>query len=88
MEQEIKATKTKKARYIQPIKDYELKVTYKNKRKITNSGQNSVKNIGQELMPSAWKVSKYGVISSPYFPVFGLNKERYGVWIQENKDQK
>lgn len=53
MEQEIKATKTKKARYIQPIKDYELKVTYKNKRKITNSGQNSGKNIGQELMPSA-----------------------------------
>ena len=53
MEQEIKATKTKKASYIQPIKDYELKVTYKNKRKITNSGQNSGKNIGQELMPSA-----------------------------------
>ena len=28
---------------------------------------------------TGWKVSKYGVISGPYFPVFGLNKERYGV---------
>ena len=28
---------------------------------------------------TAWKVSKYGVISGPYFPVFGLNKEIYEV---------
>ena len=28
---------------------------------------------------TAWKVSKYGVISVPYFPVFGLNTEIYGV---------
>ena len=27
----------------------------------------------------AWKVSKYGVISSPYFPVFGMNPEIYFV---------
>ena len=27
----------------------------------------------------AWKVSKYGVISGPYFPAFGLNTERYKV---------
>ena len=26
---------------------------------------------------TAWKVSKYGVISGPYFPVFGLNTEIY-----------
>ena len=26
----------------------------------------------------AWKVSKYGVISGPNFPVFGLNTEKYG----------
>ena len=26
---------------------------------------------------TAWKVSKYGVISVPYFPVFGLNTEIY-----------
>ena len=24
---------------------------------------------------TAWKTSKYGVISGPYFPVFGLNSE-------------
>ena len=28
---------------------------------------------------TGWKVSKYGVISGPYFPVFGLNTEIYGV---------
>ena len=28
---------------------------------------------------TAWKVSKYGVFSGPYFPVFGLNTERYSV---------
>ena len=27
---------------------------------------------------TAWKVSKYGVISDPYFPVFGLNTGKYG----------
>ena len=29
-------------------------------------------------MWTAWKVSKYGVISSPYFPVFRANTEKYG----------
>ena len=28
-------------------------------------------------MNTAWKVSKYGIISGPYFPVFGLNTEIY-----------
>ena len=28
---------------------------------------------------TAWKVSKYGVISGPYFPAFGLSTERYSV---------
>ena len=28
---------------------------------------------------TAGKVSKYGVISAPYFPVFGLNTEIYGI---------
>ena len=38
---------------------------------------------------TAWKVSKYGVISGLNFPVFGLNKEiSYSVRIQENMDQK
>ena len=26
--------------------------------------------------------SKYGVISGPYFPVFGLNAGRYGVFVR------
>ena len=38
---------------------------------------------------TAWKVSKYGVISGPYFPVFGLNTERYGVSLHiESKYRK
>ena len=28
---------------------------------------------------TAWKVSKYGVISGPYFPIFGLNTAIYFV---------
>ena len=44
---------------------------------------------------TAWKVSKYGVFSGLYFPVFGLNREIYSVnfriqseyrkiWIRKN----
>ena len=29
---------------------------------------------------TAWKVSKYGVISGPYFPAFRLNMEIYSVF--------
>ena len=28
---------------------------------------------------TAWKLSKYGVFSGPYFPAFGLNTERYSI---------
>ena len=39
---------------------------------------NSAYDVSQILYESptftAWKVSKYGVISGPYFPVFGLNR--------------
>ena len=31
------------------------------------------------FIATAWKVSKYGVFSGPYFPAFGLNTERYSV---------
>ena len=42
---------------------------------------------------TVWKVSKYGVFSGPYFPLFRLNteiysKSPYSVGIQENTDQK
>ena len=32
-------------------------------------------DFNQKLINTAWKVSKYVVISGPYFPVFGLNTE-------------
>ena len=32
------------------------------------------------ILYTAWKVSKYGVFFGPYFPVFGLNTEIYGVF--------
>ena len=31
---------------------------------------------------TVWKVSKYGVFSGPYFPTFGLNTERYSVYLR------
>ena len=30
------------------------------------------------LSYTAWKASKYGVISGPHFPIFGLNTGKYG----------
>ena len=40
-------------------------------------------------MITAWKVSKYGVFSGPYFPAFGLIPERYySVRMREKVDQK
>ena len=30
------------------------------------------------ILSTIWKVSKYGAISGPYFPVFALNTEKYG----------
>ena len=37
-------------------------------------------------MNTGWKVSKYGVISSPYFPVFKLNTGKYGPEITPYED--
>ena len=34
---------------------------------------------------TAWKVSKYGIFSGPYFPAFGLNTERYFACSERNK---
>ena len=34
---------------------------------------------------NAWKVSKYGVFSGPFFPAFGLNTERYKVRYMQCK---
>ena len=35
---------------------------------------------------TAWKVSKYGVISGPYFLVLGLNTGKYGPEITQYFD--
>ena len=35
---------------------------------------------------TAWKVSKYGVFSGPYFPTFGLNTDRYSVSLRIQSD--
>ena len=35
---------------------------------------------------TARKVSKYGVISGPYLPAFGLNTERYGVYLSNQSE--
>ena len=32
---------------------------------------------------TVWKVSKYGVISGPYFPVFRVNTRKYGPEIAQ-----
>ena len=40
------------------------------------SGIKSI-NGSKGFINPAWKVSKYGVISSPYFPAFGLNSGKY-----------
>ena len=43
-----------------------------------DKGTISIKNNHIEIN-TAWKVFKYGVISGPYFPVFGLNTEIYSI---------
>ena len=35
-----------------------------------------------QIWNTAWKVSKYGAFSSPYFPTFELNTGRYGVSLR------
>ena len=35
---------------------------------------------------TTWKVSKYGVISGPYFPVFGVDTGKYGPKISSYLD--
>ena len=37
---------------------------------------------------TAWKVSKYGVFCGPYFPVFGLNTERYEVSLRIQSERR
>ena len=46
------------------------------------TGRTSEWSLGNVLkITTAWKVSKYGVISVAYFPVFSLNTGKYGTEI-------
>ena len=38
------------------------------------------RNVPIANFDTAWKLSKYGVFSGPYFPVFGLNTEHLSVF--------
>ena len=40
------------------------------------------------IINTEWKVSKYGVLSGPYFPVFGLNTEIYFVNIRIQSENR
>ena len=44
--------------------------------------------LGVNKIYTAWKVSKYGVISGLYFPAFGLRISPYSVRMRENTNQK
>ena len=48
------------------------KFTSKNQKNLKKS-EKCLKRIKKKKNNTTWKVSKYGVISGPYFPVFGLN---------------
>ena len=45
---------------------------------VTERAQTSTNKCFQKFNVTAWKVSKCGVFSGPYFPVFGLNTGKYG----------
>ena len=44
------------------------------------------KKLHVQIYYTAWKVSKYGVFSGPYFPAFGLNKKRYEVSLRTQSE--
>ena len=48
-------------------------------KKRENLNKKTEIKLSTDTVTTAWKVSKYGVISGPYFPVCGLNTETYGV---------
>ena len=51
---------------------------YKRDYEQTMKSKSNFSSLGTIGWP-AWKVSKYGLFSSPYFPVFGLNRVIYSV---------
>ena len=74
--------------FLYPLKSQKSQVFYVysgyRKRPLAWNGLNSIYNSLLMTFSSytAWKVSKYGYFSGPYFPSFGLNVERYSVKIR------
>ena len=58
-----------------------MKTTYKKLKPkiVTYRNYKSYSSGNHSVMITAWNVSKYRAFSGPYFPVFGLNTEIYGV---------
>ena len=73
-----------------PIYHILLQVNKRMKKKERSYSKKSLSSRGEYLnkilevisgVVTAWNVSKYGVIFGPYFPLFGMNTEIYGVII-------
>ena len=45
-------------------------------------------SIGVCISCTSWKVSEYGVVLEPYFALFGLNTEIYGVKLRIHSDRR
>ena len=46
------------------------------------------KNYGSKKKHTTWKVSKYGVFSGAYFPVFAINTEIYSVNLRAQSEYR
>ena len=54
----------------------------KNSELHNSADDSTIPVVKLSIQNTAWKVSKYGVFSGPYFPAFGLNTEICGVNIR------
>ena len=59
-----------------------MKSKRSNSKSLATSEEVDISIVGWRETFTAWKVSKYGVFSGPYFPAFGLNMERYFVSLR------
>ena len=53
-------------------------IKQENNEKKENKAKQLTFDLWFSLRITAWKVSKYGVFSGPYFPVFSPNTGKYG----------
>ena len=57
---------------------FKQNASYKNDVTEVHLWPSQTSKVGLLAKITVWKASKYGVISGPYFPVFGLNTRKYG----------